>query len=328
MIVADSFSLLQSEWWARVKGQQGWNRVARDGPSRVILERRVGPLRLWYAPHAAFPTGSPELATAIARNLGSAPRKPHLLRWDIPYQDSSQLRRELVAAGLSPAPVRVQPPDTVVVDLTPDESSILGAMKSKTRYNARLAAKRGVEFHRHYHQSALGQLKDWYNLYRETAARDRIAIHSYNYYRSVVSIAVEMRDAGEAAPEIVLHTATHEGELLAGLVVVHWEGMATYLYGASSNHKRNLMASYGLQWEAMRTAKHAGLTGYDMFGIPPSDDPHHPMHGLYRFKTGFGGHQVHRPGCWDFPVRQGAVAVYHALERLRSWYYLNFRKRR
>jgi lipid II:glycine glycyltransferase (peptidoglycan interpeptide bridge formation enzyme) len=68
----------------------------------------------------------------------------------------------------------------------------------------------------------------------------------------------------------------------------------------------------------MRDAKAAGCLVYDLFGIPPVDDPNHPMAGLYRFKTGFGGRIVHRPGSWDYPYRPLAKVLYSIAERTRK----------
>ncbi|MCG8477887.1 MAG: peptidoglycan bridge formation glycyltransferase FemA/FemB family protein, partial [Spirochaetales bacterium] len=174
---------------------------------------------------------------------------------------------------------------------------------------------------------ALATLPEWYRLYRETARRDRITIHPEQYYRDVIGTAVAMREAGESAPSVTIYSAYHEDDLLVGIVVVSWGGMSTYLYGASSDRKRNLMASYLVQWEAMRAARIAGDATYDLFGIPPSDDPGHPMHGLYRFKTGFGGRVVHRPGCWDLSPSPFRSSLFRAAERARVWYHHGFRKR-
>ncbi|MDR2662975.1 MAG: peptidoglycan bridge formation glycyltransferase FemA/FemB family protein, partial [Treponema sp.] len=74
-------------------------------------------------------------------------------------------------------------------------------------------------------------------------------------------------------------------------------------------------------------AKATGCVYYDLFGIPPEDpevNPHHPMAGLYRFKTGFiggggeGGLIIHRPGSWDYPCRPLAWALYSAAEKVRK----------
>jgi lipid II:glycine glycyltransferase (peptidoglycan interpeptide bridge formation enzyme) len=80
-----------------------------------------------------------------------------------------------------------------------------------------------------------------------------------------------------------------------------------YLYGASSNVKRNLMPSYALQWAAMRDLRVEGCLSYDLFGIPPYAEAGHPMFGLYQFKTGFGGRIVHTPGGLGPPPQGSSV---------------------
>ncbi|OHD20511.1 MAG: hypothetical protein A2064_13985, partial [Spirochaetes bacterium GWB1_66_5] len=258
--------------------------------------------------------------------------RPHLagclfLRFDLPWV----LRPEglgadptagLRAAGLRKAPMDVQPPDTVVLDLGYEEESLLAAMKAKTRYNIGLAAKKGVRVE----EGGAADLPAWYELYRQTARRDRITLHDYEYYRRQFELAQAGGAPAGGGPELKLLLARHEGDLLAGILLAVHGRAATYLYGASSDAKRNLMPAYALQWEAIRIARRQGCLTYDLFGIPPSQDPAHPMHGLYRFKTGFGGRLVSRPGCWDFPYRRAAYAAYAVAERARAWYYRRFRK--
>ena len=167
-------------------------------------------------------------------------------------------------------------------------------------------------------------LSEWYRLYQQTARRDRITLHSQDYYKTLFALAGSY---GKGAPELYLLSARHEGQLLAGIIVaVKGEG-AWYLYGASSDRKRNLMPSYGLQWRAIQLARQRCCRFYDLFGIPPSDDPKHPMHGLFRFKTGFGGRVVNRAGCYDVPLRPVLYRLYRGAERLRSAYYRRWRKR-
>ncbi len=333
-----AFTLLQSEWWARVRLKQGWARLDPREEARtlgehaapLVLSRPIGPLRFAYAPHAFAASPSRDLAEACEalRNIGRKSRigKPHIIRWDVPWSVEAFDRDEARRLGLVPA-ARVQPPDTVVIELSPDEDTLLGNMKSKTRYNVRLAAKKGVVVKRVVGAAALAALPEWYRLYQVTARRDRIAIHPERYYRDVVGTAVAMREAGEPAPSVALYSAYHESDLLVGVVVVSWDGVSTYLYGASSDRKRNLMASYLIQWEAIRAARLAGDAAYDLFGIPPSDDPGHPMHGLYRFKTGFGGRVVHRPGCWDLSPSPIRATLFRTAERTRIWYHHGLRKR-
>ncbi|MDR1319560.1 MAG: peptidoglycan bridge formation glycyltransferase FemA/FemB family protein, partial [Treponema sp.] len=216
----------------------------------------------------------------------------------------------------------IQPPDTVILDLTKGEEALLADMKPKWRYNVRLAERKGV---------LVGRLDEkgldlFYALFGETARRDGIAVHSAAYYRALFEVVngAEGRAEKDGA-ELRLYLAQREGNALAAVITLFRGAEAVYLYGASSDRNRNLMAPYLLQWQAMKDAKAAGCTAYDLFGIPPNEDPDHPMAGLYRFKTGFGGRILHRPGSWDYPYNPPACALFRAAEGMRKKY-LNLNK--
>lgn len=323
--------LLQTEWWGRLKGEFGWDvRLCLDGVTRVF-RRNVGPFRLAYLPYAYDEHGAGDAAAAIhsVRNnlceIGHALNPcDHVVRWDVPWSVDRFDTATAGSFGFKRAPVRIQPPDTVILLLDGDEETLLGAMKPKTRYNIRLAAKRGVTVscYAPHDSGCRDALTRWYGVYRETAQRDRIAIHPEQYYRRVVELS---REPG--SPRVRLFLAHHESDLLGGVIVGSWGGTSTYMYGAGADIKRNLMASYLLQWEAIREARSRGDRWYDFFGIPPADDPEHPMHGLYRFKTGFGGRILHRPGAWDLPLATSMATLYRGAEYVRGWYFHSFRKR-
>lgn len=74
------------------------------------------------------------------------------------------------------------------------------------------------------------------------------------------------------------------------------------------------MAPYALQWSAMTMAKRLGCSSYDLFGVVPRPDPDHPLHGLFVFKSGFGGAMLHRQGAWDYPYDKRAYRMYIARE--------------
>lgn len=205
----------------------------------------------------------------------------------------------------------VQAPDTVLLSLIPSEEALLAAMKSKWRYNIRLAEKKGVRVEQKDEEG----ISLFYELLKETARRDGIAIHTIDYYQALFRHKKEYRD-GQL--DLRLYLAYYQELCLAGIIVLFWKNTATYLYGASSNQYRNYMAPYALQWRAIRDARASGCTTYDFFGIPPSDDPRHPMAGLYLFKTGFGGEIIHRPGSWDYPYKRGIAFLFRRLEGLRK----------
>jgi lipid II:glycine glycyltransferase (peptidoglycan interpeptide bridge formation enzyme) len=347
-----SSSFLQSALWGDFKARFGWRALAFDAewlpaPAQAVPVRRPL-LVLWralvpgisfaYVPwgpelppeEGAGDTGAGQseeredssgLRFAVLEELAAAlrpglPKDTAFIRFDPPwYSEAMPAVRSVRRAGkkFSRAAADVQPPDTVLVDLTKPEEELLAAMKNKWRYNIGLAEKKGVAVRQADKAHIQQELECYYRLYRETAARDGISIHGPDYYRTLFELAEQNGGA-----DVRLYLASHEGEDIAGIVTLFRKDEGVYLYGASANHKRNLMAPYALQWEAMRDAKASGCLFYDMFGIPPGEDPDHPMAGLYRFKTGFGGSIIHRPGSWDYDCRPLAKALYSTAEKARK----------
>ena len=377
-------SLKQAFGWQpfafRLSGGIQPHAKSADSSTLLVLVRRLGAGQsLAYVPHGPVPeralgasrdtaVGPSEAAIEQAWEYSAGlaaslreylPESCMFIRFDPPWGISTPAlakepcgypQEELspgktgTAAAFRKANMDIQPPSTVVLPLDKSEDELLAGMKSKTRYNIRLAAKKGVEVR----TAGIEALPEWYKLYRITAERDKIALHGYDYYERIFSLAAE-QNADSAArgssvpeqksvperssvPELRLLQAVIDGVVEAGIITA-WQGTpgvdrrATYLYGASSNDKRNYMPAYALQWEAIKQAAAAGCMSYDFFGIPPVENPDHPMYGLYRFKTGFGGDILHRPGCWDFPYKKAAYRAFSAAEKARNYYYKNIRKR-
>jgi len=114
-----------------------------------------------------------------------------------------------------------------------------------------------------------------------------------------------------------VYVARHEGEALAAVMVARFDGRAYYLFGGSTQVKRNLMPTYAVQWAAIRAAAAAGCATYDLWGVPPDGDPKHPWAGLWQFKTGFGGWLVEYAGAWDLVLDPGGERLLAAREALR-----------
>ncbi|MGP1414419.1 MAG: lipid II:glycine glycyltransferase FemX [Treponema sp.] len=217
----------------------------------------------------------------------------------------------------------IQPPDTVILDLTLSEDELLSQFKSKWRYNIRLSQKKGCIVKMFDMNEALDEGIDlFYKLYKTTSERDGIAIHSKNYYKSLFTLSRKHPNVS-----VRLYVAFYNEEPLSAIITMFYKDEATYLYGASSNEHRNLMATYLLQWQAIKEAKEYGCKVYDFYGIPPTDEPSHPMAGLYRFKTGFGGKIVHRIGSIDVFKSKILYTLYSWLENIRSVYYKKYKKR-
>ncbi|HKK65709.1 MAG TPA: peptidoglycan bridge formation glycyltransferase FemA/FemB family protein [Clostridia bacterium] len=319
-------NFLQSALWGAFKTRFGWQELAfsvQGEPLLVLVRRLPGGVSLAYVPHplSALTPERRSLLGELADDLPKyLPAGTLAVRYDLAWELPMQLKEWGIPRARKAA-MDIQPPSTVILSLEAEEEQLLQAMKRKTRYNIRLAARKGVE-------TTLEPdsfLQEWYELYRETAERDQIEIHSYDYYRSLLELS---RAQGADGPQLHLVSARHEGDLLAGIIVGIYGRRATYMYGASSNRKRNLMASYAVQWEAIRLAKNSGCVEYDLFGIPPADDPEHPMHGLYRFKIGFGGRVVHRPGTYDVPISPIRYALFRQVEKARNFYFKKLKKGR
>ena len=332
-----SDELLQSGFWGHFKASHGWTplafsvevRLPRAGSQSpfglLVLTRRLSRFfTLAYIPFG--PAFDPveergSYLSGLARALrGALPRFTLFLRFDLAWCRTGVEPVSRGRPGVRKAGSDMQPPNTVIVDIAPGLEEIMAAMKHKTRYNIRLAEKKGVIVE----EARPEEFDPWYALYEETARRDRIAIHSRAYYQGLLSAST---DYTGARPVVKLLLARHEGSLLAGNIVAFWKKQAVYLYGASSGEKRNLMPTYALQWEAIRRARDAGCTTYDLYGVPPNPDPDHPMFGLYQFKTGFSERVLERWGTWDAPYRSLLYALYRAAEAGRMFYYRSLKKR-
>ncbi len=334
-------NLLQTGFWGEFKSLFGWKPYAflvdlpgldtKNIPLLVLSRELPGGYSLAYIPHgpdldtignktildnkAEFTALLMEFSKAISPFLSE---KCVFLRFDLPVDKSEKFH--FFDNPVKKAPMDIQPPDTVILDLSETEDEILKQMKKKTRYNIRLCFKKGTEI-------LIGNrdnIDEWYDLYRTTAERDKITLHKREYYKTLFDLAEKYRGN---YPSFRILLAKINSRIEAGIIISIQGKKAVYLYGASSNNNRDYMPAYGLQWEAIKMAKKEGCLSYDFFGIPPSNNPGHPMHGLYRFKTGFGGRIVRRYGSADIPLRTGLYRGYRLAEGIRKFYYKKIRKK-
>ncbi|MEX2442094.1 MAG: peptidoglycan bridge formation glycyltransferase FemA/FemB family protein [Alkalispirochaeta sp.] len=328
-------NLMQSAVWGLAKRNDRVTpypfRLADAPPVLVLVYRLAQDAAYAYVPWGPEP--APDQRTGAYLERLSRSLQPLLpgdcvfLRYDLPWRSPWSDRedgrppvstRELEfnfgteEHRLRKSPTDVQPADTVVVDLTRREETVLGNMKRKTRYNIRLARRRGVRVR----VASPRELAEWYRLYVSTMERHGKPVHErYHFARLLDAAAQYPRSAVRPGEPIRDHNvrlliAEKRSEALAGMILAVSGDYALYLYGASSGSETGAMPAYLLQWEAMKTSRRLGATRYDMFGIPSDRRSGHPMHGLLRFKEGFGGRHVARRGCWDFPFDD---ARYHAL---------------
>jgi peptidoglycan pentaglycine glycine transferase (the first glycine) len=304
--------LLQSIEWGELKRRSGgWQpihlAVEDDGAIRAavtILKRQLPRLKkcIFYAPRGPVcdPADRDALSALIqAAGERAAKEGAILLKVDPPIvagdPNADESLRELGFRSI-PDPNGfggVQPRCVMHLDLRPSLDDILAGCKPKWRYNIRLAEKKGVQVRS---DCTKDDLKTFFNLLKETAVRDRFLVRAYSYYE-------DMWDTLVGPGYAKLFLTEYEGEAVSGALSFVYGDKCWYTYGASGNRHRNVMPNHLMQWRMIEWAKESGCTLYDFRGVSPNrdggDDDH--LHGLNRFKEGFGARFVEYIGEYDLP---------------------------
>jgi lipid II:glycine glycyltransferase (peptidoglycan interpeptide bridge formation enzyme) len=332
--------IFQTEYWAQVKARLGWQPCAYDIEDRVSRKDMLvlfKPLNdgvcAAYIPQGpefgpSHENYGPYLESLSESIIDQIDADVAFIRYDLPWESpyteildkkpaheypDERIREIRMNFGtrnwnFRKPPVDMTVADSYVIDIDGTEDIILSRMKSKTRYNIKLACRKGVRVY----AASTKALPVFHRLHLETAKRKGFLVRDYPYFATLFSSQKEKSDLSE----VKLMLAVHGRDVLAGAIVAITENSAYFLYGASAMKKRNFMASYALHWETIRYAKALNCATYDMGAVSPACFPDHPFFGLYRFKTGFGGRIVHRAGSWDYPVDPEAYSCFRNWEEI------------
>lgn len=311
-VIADDFvhkfgqsEFLQSSIWLSAQQQfYSVNRLGYYDKSQLLavatLIRRplLGRYCYYYSPRGPivsdYVRNNQKYWSVIINELNQWLSSKKVLFWRLePGSDFNNF--DFLSIGLKSSR-DIQPSQSRILDITCSEAEILAQMHHKTRYNIRLASKRGVVI-----ESGLAGFNDFWQLMLCTGQRDGFHLHSQQYYRAIAQL-----------PNVKLLVAKYDNELVAAGLFVYWGKTAVYLHGASSNQRRELMAPYLIQWQAIKLARQQGCQRYDLFGIDQVKWP-----GVTRFKQGFGGEIINFPGTFDWPVSNLAYYLYRFLRLLR-----------
>jgi lipid II:glycine glycyltransferase (peptidoglycan interpeptide bridge formation enzyme) len=323
--------ILQSWEWGEVKAAYGWEplpQVWKDDQGQpravgLVLQRTLsvpglsGQFRILYVPRG--PVGFWEYPDQRARMLDDlqklarqqraifikidpevmlgtgVPGSPEAMADDV----GETLQSELKARGWRFSDEQIQFRNSVWLNLEPDEEDLLAQVKQKTRYNIRLAERKGVTV-REGSEADLGLL---FRMYAETSMRDGFVIRQEDYYRKVWTTFIRSEMACPLIAEV-------DGQAVAALILFWLGDRAWYLYGMSTGEHREKMPNYLLQWEAIKFARARGCQTYDMWGAPDQFDEQDRMWGVFKFKEGFNGTVVRTLGAWDYPVRPWFYMLY------------------
>lgn len=197
---------------------------------------------------------------------------------------------------------QVQFQNSMWIDLRLSDEQLLANMKQKTRYNVRLAQKKGIKIR-------VADTKEYpllYQMYAQTSIRDQFVIRPASYY---LDLWEKFSQAGYC--EALL--AEYEGLAVAGIMLYYFGNRAFYVYGMSTDQYRNFMPTYAIQWEAIKRSKEKGMKFYDLWGAPAEIIDSDPMYGVYRFKLGLGAELVKTIGGWDYISRPILFFLYEKI---------------
>lgn len=205
---------------------------------------------------------------------------------------------------------------TFYLDLTKTDDELLAQMKEKTRYNVRLAQKKGVTIQEENTPEAFN---NYLSLLKETSKRDRFYAHDETYHQTMWD---NLSPDGMAK----LFTARFEGQILVAWVMFVWKKFLYYSYGASSSSHRDVMASNLMYFEAAKIGRKLGLTTFDLWGaLGPNPDTKDPFYGFHRFKEGYGPRLVEFVGSYDLVLNKPMYDIFHKVDNLR-WKLLRLRQ--
>ncbi|MDO8497877.1 MAG: peptidoglycan bridge formation glycyltransferase FemA/FemB family protein [bacterium] len=299
---------LQSWEWGEARKKMGID-VVRIGESSNVFQMTLHPIphtpyKVGYLPRSVLPSKE---VLEFLRDYG---KKHNIIFIKLePYvKKNVEISSINYLSSMVLSSHSLFPEWTQILDLTPSEDDLLAKMKSKTRYNIRLAQKKGVTVREESNEKGF---EIFSKLYFETCKRQKYYGHSHEYHKTV------WETLSPSISHILI--AYFENESLAAYHLFKFKDTFYYTYGGSSDQHRNLMATNLLMWEAIRLGKTLGATTFDMWGsLPPGYDEKNPWAGFTRFKEGYGTEFVQFIGSYDLIIHPFLYKLYSAVYSVRE----------
>lgn len=333
--------VLQTWQWGNIKSQyrwapffKVWGDSTKPDAAALVLMRAISlagyttPLRILYVPKGPLLRnwGDQQLVKKVLEDLKefAQEKKAIFIKIDpdvplgsgIPGEKGAQensygreVTRLLCDHGWHYSDEQIQFRNSVWINLTPSEDELLSKMKQKTRYNIRLAERKGVNVR----FGTVDDIEQLYRMYADTSLRDGFVIRDEGYYRLLwgTFMRPDLVDSGRTdVPACEPIIAEVNGLPVAAVVIFRFGGTAYYMHGMSLPVHRNRMPNYLLQWKAMIRAKELGCKRYDLWGAPEIFEESDSMWGVFRFKQGLGGEVVRMIGAYDLPIRKTSYSLY------------------
>ncbi len=180
------------------------------------------------------------------------------------------------------------------LDISLEEEELLKNMRKTTRYLIRQAEKNtDIKIDK---SDSLEDLAIYQKLNAAVASRQKFVPFSNNYIKKEFEVFSQEKN-------VLWLFGKYQDEIVAGALVVFWQGIAFYHQAASLGKFAKLSIPYLLQWEAIKEAKRRNCKLYDFWGyIDPQKEKRHPWAGPTLFKMGFGGKSYEYVKTQDLPL--------------------------
>lgn len=295
--VAEYTHFMETSLWANATQDLAWSKVKADWGNEQVYVERDGKIvaamsilirKVFGKASMLYATRGPicdlrdtALVEELMQSVDEVAKKHHafMFRMDPELPRDAQLEETYRKLGWLVRNEQcdkfelIQPRYNMILNIGGHTwESLMPRFSEKTRYNIRLAARKGVTV-RWSHDEA--DLKTFFELYKITAVRDKIGYRPYEYFERMLH--------AYKPEQIRIYIAEHEGEGLSGAICIHYGKKTWYIYGASSNEKRNLMPNYAMQAEMIKWGLENGSEIYDFGGVFILEK----TNGLFKFKEGF-----------------------------------------
>lgn len=326
---------MQAFEWGEFRQKTGV-RVVRSGGMQITIHKIPHtPWSVGYAPKSKMPTEE------MVRTLSSVVIEHNCIFIKLePKVEAGGVSQDSIKSKMSQLGFfegrSLFTKHNFLLDVSPSEEELLASFKQKTRYNIRVAEKRGVTVEL---DDSPDSFERYLELTEETTKRQGFYAHSRDYHQKMWETLNQSQVSNSNAHQLSAHllvakyppsrSATEgrgNGEIITTWVLFRFNDTLYYPYGASTRAHRDVMANNLVMWEAIKIAKKWGLRYLDMWGaLGPDPDPKDPWYGFHTFKSGYGARQVEYVGTWDYVGRPWLYKIYTLIDKLR-WSLLRFAK--
>lgn len=289
---------MQSPEWGKFRSEWG-NKVVKVGNQQITFSKIPHtPWTIGTVFKGPFPTADD---IKQLKEIGKK-EKAIFIKLEPSFVKTTEGQAQLQRLGLVPGK-RFFTPTTFIIDLTKNEEELLKSFTSKTRYNIRLAQKKGVVIKEDNSPEAFTK---YLELTFATAKRQNFFAHTRHYHELMWK---------HLHPTIAhLLTATYNNEVISAWILFVYDNVLYYPYGASSLEHKEVMANNLLMWEAIKLGKKHGCTSFDLWGREEG-------RGFTKFKEGYNPQVVEFIGSWDLVLNPLLYWPYRLAEIVR-WFIL------